>query len=194
MKPSTKKISMIVLISTIAFLFFADEYPAMRFRGDGNFGGGPVFGYEIRLRSIPFYKVGEYVFHFRGMPDEEMSLLLYTQGKKSLYVGDEHPPDDGYELTHLKTLIEATLVDQQGRTVCSSSGLPLYGDIDINGNPNGWVLQGGDPAAYYHANCLRVAMKPSQSYTLTIKIPDVDPKTPLITLIPAFRGGQLDLP
>jgi hypothetical protein len=192
MKPSAKKIAMIVLISTIAFLFFADEYPAMRFRGDGKFGGGPVLGYEIRLRSIPFYKAGEYVFHFRGMPNEEMSLLLYTQGKKFLYVSDEHPPDDGYELTHLKTAIEATLVDRQGRTVCSGTGLPLHGDI--NGNPNGWILQGGDPAAYYHANCLRVALKPSQSYTLTIKIPDVDPKTPPINLLPVLEGGQLDLP
>jgi hypothetical protein len=68
-----------------------------------------------------------------------MSLLLYTQGKKFLYVGDdEHPPDDGYELTHLKTSIEAILVDRQGRTLCSGTGLPLHGDI--NGNPNGWIL------------------------------------------------------
>jgi hypothetical protein len=192
MRPPAKKIAMAVLISTIAFLFLADEYPAMRFRGDGKFGGGPVFGYEIRLRSIPFYEAGEYVFHFRGMPNEEMSLLLYTQGKKSLYVGGEHPPDDGYELTHLKTPLEATLVDRQGRTVCSGTGLPLHGDI--NGNPNGWILQGGDPAAYYHANCLRVALKPSQSYTLTIKVHDVDPKTPRINLLPVLEGGQLDLP
>lgn len=193
MKPSAKKTAVLVVISTIAFLFLADEYPAMRFRGDGKFAGGPVFGYEIRLRTIPFHEVGEYVFHFRGMPNEEMSLLLYTQGKKFLYVGDAgHPPDDGYELTHLKTSIEAVLVDRQGRTVCSGTGLPLHGDI--NGNPNGWILQGGDPAAYYHTNCLRVALKPSESYTLTIRIRDVDPKAPKTNLSPVLQGGQLDLP
>jgi hypothetical protein len=192
MKRSAKTIAMVVLISTIALLFFADEYPALRFRGDGQLWGGPVFGYVIRMRGIPFYQAGEYVFHFRGMPNEEMSLLLYTQGKKFLYVSDEHPPDDGHELTHLKTRIEVTLVDRQGRTVCSGSGLPLNGDI--NGNPNGWILQGGDPAAYYHTNCLRVALKPSQSYALTIKIPEVDPKAPHINLLPVLEGGQLDLP
>ncbi len=127
------------MVSTIAFLFFADEYPAMRFRGGRQVCGGPIFGYEIRLRNIPFHEAGVYVFHFRCLPNEEMSLLLYTQGKKFLYVGDdEHPPDDGYELTHLKTSIEAILVDRQGRTLCSGTGLPLHGDI--NGNPNGWIL------------------------------------------------------
>jgi hypothetical protein len=37
MKPSVKKIALPVVVSTIAFLFFADEYPAIRFRGDGKF-------------------------------------------------------------------------------------------------------------------------------------------------------------
>jgi hypothetical protein len=192
MNQSGKTIAMVVLISTIALLCLSDEYPALRFRGDGEFWGGPVFGYVIRMRSIPFYKAGEYVFHFRGMPNEEMSLLLYTQGKKFLYVSDGHPPDDRYELTHLKTRIEVTLVDRQGRTVCSGSGPPLNGDI--NGNPNGWILGGGDPAVYYHTNCLRVALQPSQSYSLTIKIPEVDPKPPHINLLPVLKGGQLDLP
>jgi hypothetical protein len=186
-----KKVILSAVLSAIALLWIADEYPFLRFHGDAKFSGGPVFGYEIKMRPIPFNQAAEYVFHFRGMPNEEMSLLLYAQGETSFYVGDYgHPPDDGYELTHLKTPIEATLVDGQGRTICSATGLPLHGDI--NGNPNGWILQGGDPPAYYHANCLRVVLKPSESYTLTIKIPDVDPKTPRIKLLPVLEGGQID--
>jgi hypothetical protein len=188
-----KKIILSAVLSAVAVLWIADEYPFLRFHGDAMFSGGPVFGYEIKMRPIPFDQAGAYVFHFRGMPNEEMSLLLYTQGKKFIYAGDYgHPPDDGYELTHLKTAIEANLVDSQGRTTCNATGLPLHGDL--NGNPNGWILQGGDPAAYYHANCLRVALKPSEFYTLTIKILDVDSKTPPIKLLPVLEGGQPDLP
>jgi hypothetical protein len=193
MKPSAKKIALLTTVAVVILLVFADEYPALRFRGDGKFSGGPVFGYEIRLRSIPFYRAGEYAFHFRGIPHEEMSLLLYTEGKKYLYAEYEGSPrDDQHELTHLQTAIEALLVDDRGRTVCQGTGFPLHGDL--NGNPNGWILGGGDPAEYYHVNCLRVALKPSESYSLTIRIRDVDPQTPRIDLTPVLQGGQLDLP
>ena len=62
----TKKAVLTVMLLVIALLWFADEYPALRFRGDAKFSGGPVLGYQIKMRPIPFYKAGEYVFHFRG--------------------------------------------------------------------------------------------------------------------------------
>src|SRR5712692_9768104 len=106
MKLSAKKVLLFTAIAVIVVLCFADEYPALRFRGDGKFSGGPVFGYEIRLRSIPFYKAGEYMFHFRGIPHEEMSLLLRTEGKKYLNPAYEGSPQDDYhELTYLQTAI-----------------------------------------------------------------------------------------
>ena len=74
MKPIVKKAFLIVVLALPLLLVLADEYPALRFRGDGRFSGGPVFGYWIRLKPIPFSRVGEYTFHFRGMPNEEMSL------------------------------------------------------------------------------------------------------------------------
>jgi hypothetical protein len=58
-----------------------------------------------------------------------------------------------------------------------------------------WVLMSGPHvAAYWHVNCLRVRLKPSDSYTLTLRVREVDPKTPKIKLIPTLEGGQLDLP
>src|SRR5258708_9499037 len=112
MKRSAKML--IVLASAIVLLCFADEYPALRFRGDGHFSGGPVFGYWIRLRPIPFYQAGEYVFHFRGIPNEEMTLQLYARGKSH---------DNRKELTNLSTEIEATLIDQNSPVVCQPSGI-----------------------------------------------------------------------
>jgi len=95
-------------------LLFADEYPALRFRGDGHFSGGPVFGYWIRLKPIPFHRAGEYVFHFRGMPNVEMSLQIYADGK-----GHENRS----ELTNLNTHLEALLVNQSGVVVCHAAGI-----------------------------------------------------------------------
>lgn len=153
----------------------------MRFRGDGKFSGGPVFGYWIELRKIPFYQSGEYVFHFRGMPHEEMALELRAEGKTS---------DNEAEL-RVKTIIEVLFVDQNGRAVCQASGPPL----EHGQNPNGWVLMlGGDEAAYWHWNCVWFQLNPSDHYTMTLRIRDIDPKTPRINLIPTLRGGQLDLP
>jgi hypothetical protein len=182
MKLSGKKIALIMVVSTIAVLWCADEYPALRFHGDARFSGGPVFGYTLRMRSIPFYQAGEYVFHFRGMPNEEMSLQLYPENKTD---------KDELELKHLETTLEAGLVAQDGRIVCEASGRPLKS----GSNANGWVLMvRGDEVAYWHWNCVHMPLKSSESYTLTLRIRDVDPKTPRINLLPYFEGGQPDLP
>jgi hypothetical protein len=111
----TKKVLLTLALSTIALLWIADEYPILRFHGDAKFTGGPVFGYQIKMRPIPFNQAGEYVFHFRGIPNEEMSLQLYVEGKTG---------EDREELTHLGTTLDALLVDQNGRTVCHGSGTP----------------------------------------------------------------------
>jgi hypothetical protein len=181
MKLSSKKVVLVVVFAVSLLLLFADEYPALRFRGDGHFSGGPVFGYWIELQKIPFYQPGEYIFHFHGMPHEEMALELRAEGKSSR---------DEAEL-RVKTIIEASIVDQKGRSICQASGPPL----EHGQNPNGWVLMlGGDEAAYWHWNCVWFQLNPSDHYTMTLRVRDIDPKTPKINLIPTLRGGQLDLP
>ena len=183
----TKKVGLTVALSVIGLLWFADEYPLLRFHGDGRFSGGPVFGYWIRLPRIPFYLPGEYVFRFRGAPNEEMSLELYAEGKSY---------DNASELTRLETTIEALLVDENGRAVCEAIGSPSVGAGPIDDtNPKGWVtMLAYDEAAYWNGNCLRMSLKSSDSYTLTIRIRDIDPKTPKINLVPTLEGGQPDLP
>ena len=204
MKLSVGKRILVGIVAVIALLCLADEYPAMRFRGDGKFSGGPVLGYSIEFRKIPFYIPGEYVFHFRGAPREEMSLQLYGEGKSD---------DNRAELTNLLTQMEATLVDQSGRTLCHGIGIvptetdpckdcknckdsKVWTDQEIEARfQREWVLMSGpNETAYWHANCLRLPLKPSAVYSLTIRIKDVDPKTPRINLIPTLEGGQPDLP
>ena len=196
MKPTNKKVFLAAVLVLPLLLVFADEYPALRFRGDGKFSGGPVFGYWIRLESIPFGQVGEYTFHFRGMPDEEMSLQLFTDGESGRSA-----------LTNLTTQLEAILSDQKGRVVCQGTGVvPKEGkpcddckvstDREIEAREQKeWVLMSGpNEAAYYHVNCLNMRLNPSDSYTLKLRVLAVDPQTPRINLIPTLEGGQLDLP
>ncbi len=182
MKPSSKKIALVALIALPLVLLAADEYPALRFRGDGKLSGGPVFGYWIRLRPIPFYQEGEYVFHFQGLPNEELSFILYP---------DDKTDKDELELKHLETILEANLVDQHGHIICAASGKPLK----KGNNANGWVLRiRGDEVAYWHWNCVHLHMRSSEAYTLTLRIRDVDPKAPHINLLPVIEGGQPDFP
>jgi len=127
-----------------------------------------------------------------------MSLQLYAEGES----GDNRP-----ELTNLNTQFEALLVDQNGRVMCQAAGIvpkenepcddcniPTDEEIKARREKE-WVLMSGpDEAAYWHENCLRVQLKPSDSYTLRLRIQNIDPKTPRINLIPTLEGGQLDLP
>jgi hypothetical protein len=115
-----------------------------------------------------------------------MSLRLYVEEN-----------DNILELTNLSTRLEALLVDQNGREMCRAAGI-----VSRNGPcatckipTDEWVLMlPGDKAAYWYENCLRMRLKPSDSYTLTLRIRAVDPKTPKINLIPALEGGQSELP
>ena len=169
-----------VIASLILVLWLADEYPALRFRGDAHFSGGPVLGYSVKMRRIPFYRAGEYVYHLRGLPNEEMSLQLYADGKSE---------KDRHELTTLGTTLDAVLIDQNG-IVCQASGKIREGQ-----NASIWVLMSdGSEATLWNFHCVHIPLKSSSSYTLTLRIRDVDPNTPKIDLVPAFEGGQLDLP
>jgi len=177
----TKKIVLTAVLAIVVLLWFADEYPRLRFRGDAKFSGGPVFGYQLKMRPIPFSQAGEYVFHFRGIPDQEMSLQLYAEGKTD---------DNREELTHLETTLDALLVDQSGQTVCQGSGMPRDGQ-----NEHLWVvMSSGLEAAFWHWNCVHLPLKPSAGYVLTLRISNVDPETPKINLLPVLGCGQLELP
>jgi hypothetical protein len=180
-----KKIAWVTII-VVGMLWIADEYPSFRFRGDGKFSGGPVLGYSIRMHKIPFYTPGEYAFRFRGVPSKEMNLLLYAEGKSF---------SNEAEITRIATNIEASLADQTGRVVCEASGAPLTGaGKRDDSNPKGWVtMLSPDEAAYWNGNCLRMLLKPSDSYTLTVRIQNIDPNAPAIYLIPTLEGGQPDM-
>ena len=89
-------------------------------------------------------------------------------------------------LTQLRTLIELSLANHKGRTVCQAVGLPSKGVTT-----NNWVLTVGyGEAAYWHEKCTEIKFRRSESYTLKIRISDVDPRTPRVRLIPVLERSD----
>ena len=107
-----------------------------------------------------------------------MTLLLKVEGSTG--------EPDRQELTHLRTLVEVTLLNHAGRTVCQAAGLLRSGVSADN-----WVLRTSrGEAAFWHRNCAEIKLKGSELYTLTVRIRDVDPKTPKIKANPRFERSD----
>ena len=182
MNKSHKKVLWIAAL----LIAVAWAYPPLTFHGDGRMSGVPIIGYSVRFRPIPFSQPGEYLFHFRGLPNDEMTLQLRVQGKTD---------KDESELTHLGTTLEALLINQKGQVICEAGGTPtLAPGQRADNNPNYWIwTTPGEEPAYYHWNCTDVRTKRFDSYTLRIRIRDVDPKTPKTNLIPVLEGSHPDM-
>lgn len=130
------------------------------------------------LQSVPLDQPGEHVFHFRPKQTGEMTLLLEVEGA----AGEPDRP----QLTHLKTTVEVTLLNHSGRTVCKAAGSPTEGVSADN-----WTLTTSrGEAAYWHRGCAELKLKRSESYTLIVRVRDVDPKTPKIKATPAFERSD----
>jgi hypothetical protein len=105
---------------------------------------------------MPLYESGERRFHFQGLPNEEMTLLLYVKGSS----GSE---EERSRLTKLPTSIEAVLTDSHGKEVCKATGRPA------DSNEDGiWVLMSGAGAGagYWHWQCRDVQIRSNESYNL----------------------------
>ena len=132
------------------------------------------------LPSIPFDQPGDYDFKFRLPRSREVTVLLAVENFK---VKGE---PGRLLLTQLKTIIEVKLINHAGRIVCQVASVPGDGVGDDH-----WVLKsGGGEAAFWHRGCAEIKLKRSESYTLKLRIRDVDPKTPKVRLTPMFERSD----
>jgi hypothetical protein len=137
------------------------------------------------VKNVPLNMPGEYVFHFRPEKNQEMTLLLEVQRSRG--------EPDRQKLTNLQLTIEATVQNQTGRTVCHAVGSPKN-DVGADGADN-WVLMTiGDEAAFWKRNCAEMKLNHSESYLVTIRVRDVDPKTPKIEVTPIFERSDNYVP
>jgi hypothetical protein len=163
-------------VGVLAAILTVYEFPLLRFHGDAWIWGGPGFGYNIKMHRISLNTARDYVFHFRRIPNGDMSLLLYAEGKSE---------QDREELTNFKVTLDALLVDQNGQVICEAAGTPGDGQ-----NEHIWVLMSDGDAAFWHWNCVHMTLKTSASYTLTLRVQDPDPNAPEVVLSPVLESDH----
>ena len=185
---SRKKLLLTVFIAVLALLALGAWSPwvSLRYHGDGKFSDRGFFSYPryfVTFSDIQLSQTGEYHFHFRGLPNEEMTLMLYVKDTVFPHANSYVP------LTNLKVNIEAVLTDDKGHVACRAEGSPA----PSNGEEN-WVLAFGGYAAYWHHRCNFVQVYPGRAYDLVIRVTNVGQPVEKVVVTPELRGGGLELP
>jgi hypothetical protein len=184
---SRKNLILTLTFGVVALLVVIAWSPwnALRYRGDGRFSDNGFFSYPryvLTFPEMPLYETGEHRYFLRGLPSEEMTLLLYVKGSS----GSE---EERSRLTTLQAKIEAVLTDSRGKDVCRASGSP-----DLSNKDGNWVLMSGAEAAYWHWQCAHVQVRSNESYNLLIRVISANPKGERVLVTPTFQGGGLELP
>jgi len=116
----SKKLKYVLAIvgTLFALILIAwSPWSALLYRGDGKFSDDLFLypRYWVSFAEIPLNEPGEHHFHFRGMPNEEMRLILYVKGDLANWKNRNY-------LTSFPASIEAKMTDGKGDVVCHAFG------------------------------------------------------------------------
>jgi len=176
------------MLGTILLLVLVTWNPwsAFFYRGEGKFSDELFFypRYWVRFADIPLNETGEHHYRFRGLPHEEMSLILYVKDMQS------NRWENRDSLMNFQATIEAKLTDAKGNVACHASGRPA------DGNRDGiWVLMSGPgEAGYWHYQCNFIQVSSFKDYDLMIRTTDVGPGVGRLVVTPTLNGGGIELP
>jgi len=184
MSTPTRRTSLVLAIVGVGLLALCVPWAKFLYHGDGSFSDLTVLHrprYLIRFNEIPIFRTGNYQYHFRGLPHDELTLVLSVHGKSRW--ADE-------ELKSLQTVIEAVLLDSHGTDVCKSSRLPTLNDQD-----SVWVLSGNAQGSmFWHWQCHNFQAHLRETYELTIRATRADPHGEKIFVTPILEGGGIEFP
>jgi hypothetical protein len=189
MSTSARRTLLVLAIVGVGLLVLCEPWAKFFYHGDGIFSDSTVLNrprYVIRFNEIPIFQTGKYQYHFRGLPHEEFTLVLHVIGK---------PPRPDEELKSLQTVIEAVLLDSHGTDACKSSRLRSHTLPALNDPDSVWVLSGTaqDPE-FWHWQCHNFQAQTRESYELTIRVTQTDPRGEKIVVTPSLEGGGIEFP
>jgi hypothetical protein len=139
------------------------------------------YRYHAPIGEVPLNVEGSYEFPFSGLPDDKMGLQLHVP------VGST---PDMNQFARVSTAIVAEIVDATGNRVCMASGTPA------GKNPSDrWVLMSSAfDAAFWHDDCRDKPFTRHMSYTLRMRVQNVDPASPSVMMVAMLEGGGHELP
>lgn len=182
MATSSRRTLLIVAIIGALSFSACNPWSNVLYHGDGTLSDRSELNrprYIINFSKIPIFELGTRQFHFRGLPHEQMTLVLHID--ESLHEN---------ELKSLQTAIEAALVDSHGNDICNSSRRPGLNDKDSS-----WVLSGfGERWEFWHWQCHNFEAHPQDSYELTISVRRADIRGGRIFVTPTLEGGGIEFP
>ena len=177
----------IIVIGTAFLIRFAwSPWNSLRYHGDGKFSDRGFFSYPrylVTFSDIQLSQTGEHHFHFRGLPNEEMTLALLVEDRRVDTWADTAP------LANLPVTIEVVLTDDKGYVACRAYGRPAPSNVD-----GVWVLTWGGAAAYWHHQCNFVRVHPNRIYDLAIRVKDIGPSVEKVVVTPRLTAGGIELP
>jgi hypothetical protein len=173
-------------------------YAKRTFKGPATVVDTGVFSYYryhfLFYPKLPLRQKGDQTYQFHGVPTDEMTLSFAVV------------PFDPSQLDLLKsltTVLSAEVRDEKGNLICSASG-PLAGSLrgtsvkDEHGRSTDshWILgHGPTDGNFWNAACTDIKMDHRRSYVLTVKLDQIDPRTPdQEMLVPKIEGGGNELP
>jgi hypothetical protein len=189
MSKSTRRTLLVLAIVGVALIALCEPWAKFLYHGDGIFSDSTLLNrprYVIRFNEIPIFQTGKYQYHFRGLPREELTLVLHVNGK---------PPRPEEELRNLQTVIEAVLLDSHGIDVCKSSRLRSRTLPALNDPDSVWVLSGNvQGSMFWYGQCQNFQAYPRESYELTIGVTRADPNGEKLFVTPTLEGGGIEFP
>ena len=188
---------LLVSVLAVAMLQACLPYRKGSFKGPAIVTDTGVFSYyRYHFRFSPklaLRQQSDQTYHFRGVPTDEMTVsfavIPFNAAERQL-------------LESLTTVLTAEMRDDKGSLVCSASG-PLSESLrgtsvkDEHGrwSDSHWVLaNSGADGRFWNAACTDIRMRHRRSYVLTVKLDQIDPRTPDKMLEPRIEGGGNELP
>lgn len=139
--------------------------------------------YHAELGRVALWKPSENTFTVRGLPPNQLDLVLQVL---------DATQQDVPELSDLSTVISISIVDSSGKELCTASG--SLSDAKKRG-VGGWVLTSSSTtAAFWHPRCQQLPISRFKTYTVRVRISDVDARSTQRTIIPVLQGGGNELP
>lgn len=187
MKRFSSRIGAVVLALLIGLCaFWIFSYRPSRFQGgiairDSGFFSYPR--YRAEIGELPLWEGGSHTFSVKGLPPGPLDFGFDIKGTNE---------NDRALLTSLATSLDVLIADGSGKSICRASGRLSNSS---SGNRSGWVLASYESRSeFWHSNCLELPISRFRTYTLTVRLTDVDPRAPHKSAVVVLKGGGIELP